>query len=104
MNQGKDRSVKTSDESFSIFECAPVFIATGISAFTLRELTESLRIVHPGSIQHHFWALPGKGFSAENATSAPNCRGRRANGGSAGARVASSYNRSSGVSVVDAEC
>ena len=55
MNQGKDRSVKTSDESFSIFECAPVFIATGISAFTLRELIESLRIVHPGSIQHHFW-------------------------------------------------
>jgi hypothetical protein len=55
MNQEKDRSVKTSDGSFSIFDCAPVFITTGISAFTLRELIESLRIVHPGSIHHHFW-------------------------------------------------
>ena len=55
MIQGKDQPVKTSVESFRVFDCAPVFIATGINAFTLRELIESLRVVHPESIQHHFW-------------------------------------------------
>jgi hypothetical protein len=55
MIQGKNRPVITSDESLSVFDCAPVFIATGISAFTLRELIESLRGVHLGSLQHHFW-------------------------------------------------
>ena len=55
MIKGKDRPVKTSEESFRVFDCAPVFIATAISAFTLRELIESLRVVHPGSLQHHFW-------------------------------------------------
>jgi hypothetical protein len=55
MIQGKDRPVKTSDESFRVVDCAPVFIATGIRAFTLRELIESLRVVHLGSLQHHFW-------------------------------------------------
>ena len=55
MIQGKDRPEKTSDESFRVVDCAPVFIATGIHAFTFREMIESLRVVHPGSIQHHFW-------------------------------------------------
>jgi len=55
MIQGKDRPVKTSEKSFRVFDCAPVFIATGIRAFTLREMTESLHVVHSGSIQHHFW-------------------------------------------------
>lgn len=41
--------------SFKVFDCAPVFIATGLRAYTLRELLEDLRIVHAGSIQHHFW-------------------------------------------------
>lgn len=41
--------------SFRVFDCAPVFIATGLRAFTLRELIEGLRSVNSGSIQHHFW-------------------------------------------------
>ena len=55
MIQEKNRPEKISDESFRVVDCAPVFIATAISAFTLRELIESLRVVHPGSLQHHFW-------------------------------------------------
>ncbi len=55
MIQGKNRPVKTSDESLRVFDCAPVFIATGIHACTIRELIEGLRVVHPGSVQHHFW-------------------------------------------------
>ncbi|MDF1536005.1 MAG: DUF5752 family protein [bacterium] len=50
-----DAPEKQLQESFQVFDCAPVFIATGVRAFTLRELIESLRVVHLWSIQHHFW-------------------------------------------------
>jgi len=46
---------QSNGDRFKIFDCAPVFIATGLRAFNLREIIEALQTVHGGSIQHHFW-------------------------------------------------
>ncbi|MBN2721025.1 MAG: hypothetical protein JXR72_07990 [Proteobacteria bacterium] len=40
---------------FHVMDCAPVLIATGHRAFSLRELKDSVAKVHPGSLHHHFW-------------------------------------------------
>lgn len=40
---------------FHIWDCAPVSIATGRKAYTLRELVDGLKDVPAGCIYHHFW-------------------------------------------------
>jgi hypothetical protein len=42
-------------EDFAIIDCALAIIATGRRAQTLRELRDTIRDIHPGSIYHHFW-------------------------------------------------
>jgi Family of unknown function (DUF5752) len=43
------------NQSFRIFDCALVAIATGEKAQNLRELRDLLKIVHPGCLYYHFW-------------------------------------------------
>ncbi len=43
------------NQSFRIFDCALVAIATGEKAQNLRELRDLLKIVHPGCFYYHFW-------------------------------------------------
>jgi hypothetical protein len=40
---------------FAIKDCALDAIGTGVRAYTLRELKDNLRTIHPGSIYYHFW-------------------------------------------------
>jgi hypothetical protein len=42
-------------EPFAIKDCALVAIATGKRAQNLRELRDSLTVIHSGSIYYHFW-------------------------------------------------
>jgi len=41
---------------FYIKDCALVSISTGKKAYSLAELLDQLRTIHPGSIYHHFWS------------------------------------------------
>ncbi len=43
------------NQSFRIFDCALVAIATGEKAQNLRELWDLLKIIHPGCFYYHFW-------------------------------------------------
>lgn len=42
-------------EPFEISDCALAAIATGKSAQNLREMRDHLSVIHPGSIDYHFW-------------------------------------------------
>lgn len=42
--------------SFYIKDCALVSVSTGQKAYSLAELLDQLRNIHPGSIYHHFWS------------------------------------------------
>jgi len=42
-------------ERFPIRDCALIQIATGVRAQNVRELRDRLLLVHPGSIDYHFW-------------------------------------------------
>lgn len=55
MRASKQNPKQSAPDSFKVLDCAPVFIATGMRAYTLRELIEALHTVDGGSIQHHFW-------------------------------------------------
>jgi len=46
---------KGTGSEFWIKDCALAILATGRRAQTLRELRDSIRDIHPGSIYHHFW-------------------------------------------------
>jgi hypothetical protein len=42
-------------EPFVVKDCALLTIATGKRARNLKEMTDHLLTIHPGSIYHHFW-------------------------------------------------
>lgn len=43
------------NQSFKIFDCALIAIATGEKAQNLRELRDQLVNIHPGCLYYHFW-------------------------------------------------
>jgi len=69
VREGRGIEVRTSSDSpsnnhvnnrekccFYIKDCALVSISTGKKAYSLAELLDQLRGIHPGSIYHHFWS------------------------------------------------
>lgn len=47
--------VEIAADVFNVRDCALIAIATGTDAWTLKELRDGIRRIHPGSIYHHFW-------------------------------------------------
>jgi hypothetical protein len=41
--------------AFDIRDCVLMAIATGVQAITLKELSDGLASIHPGSVYYHFW-------------------------------------------------
>ncbi len=46
---------KATMEPFVVKDCALLTIATGKRARNLKELTDHILTIHPGSLYHHFW-------------------------------------------------